>query len=108
MEAAQASTSMSGSLRGSSALQNVNHIAHLSGALIGAALVWLLSRVPTDPPDPTSKTKDLQWWSAKSSFAYIDYTTEQDTVTILSICSTAKPQKLFKYILSYTCTVPIL
>ncbi|KAK1375827.1 rhomboid-like protein 11, chloroplastic [Heracleum sosnowskyi] len=60
MEAAQASTSMSGSFRGSSALQNVNHIAHLSGALIGVALVWLLSRVPTDPPDPTSKTKDLQ------------------------------------------------
>ncbi|KAL1829362.1 hypothetical protein ACET3Z_007774 [Daucus carota] len=60
MEAAQASTSMSGSFRGSSAFQNVNHIAHLSGALIGVALVWLISRFPADPPDPTSKTKHLQ------------------------------------------------
>ncbi|KAD5508178.1 hypothetical protein E3N88_15881 [Mikania micrantha] len=36
MEAAQASTSFASS---SSALQNVNHIAHLSGALVGATLV---------------------------------------------------------------------
>ncbi|XP_059639093.1 rhomboid-like protein 11, chloroplastic, partial [Cornus florida] len=50
MEAAQASTGLSGSFRGG-AFQNVNHIAHLSGALIGVALIWLLSRVPSQPPD---------------------------------------------------------
>ncbi|GLT85409.1 hypothetical protein SLE2022_035990 [Rubroshorea leprosula] len=48
MEAAQASTGLSGT---SYALQSVNHIAHLSGALIGVLLVWLLSRVPSEPPD---------------------------------------------------------
>ncbi|KAM0024039.1 putative rhomboid protease [Helianthus debilis subsp. tardiflorus] len=48
MEAAQASTSFASS---NSALQNVNHIAHLSGALVGATLVWLLSRVPSQPAD---------------------------------------------------------
>ncbi|XP_019438820.1 PREDICTED: rhomboid-like protein 11, chloroplastic [Lupinus angustifolius] len=47
MEAAQASTS----LRGGYALQNVNHIAHLSGALVGVLLVWLLSKVPSGPSD---------------------------------------------------------
>ncbi|KAK9273092.1 hypothetical protein L1049_017899 [Liquidambar formosana] len=51
MEAAQASTGLSGAFRGGYALQNVNHIAHLSGALIGVVLVWLLSRVPSQPPD---------------------------------------------------------
>ncbi|KAG4931017.1 hypothetical protein AAZX31_17G180400 [Glycine max] len=49
MEAAQASTSLSG--RGGYALQSVNHIAHLSGALVGVLLVWLLSKVPSDPSD---------------------------------------------------------
>ncbi|KVH89949.1 Peptidase S54, rhomboid [Cynara cardunculus var. scolymus] len=48
MEAAQASTSFANS---SNALQNVNHIAHLSGALVGATLVWLLSRVPSQSVD---------------------------------------------------------
>lgn len=60
MEAAQASTGLSGALRGSSALQNVNHIAHLSGALIGVVLVWLLSRVPSPSSDeevPTLQRK---------------------------------------------------
>ncbi|KAL3650838.1 Rhomboid-like protein 11, chloroplastic [Castilleja foliolosa] len=47
MEAAQASASTGGGLRGGVALQNVNHIAHLSGALIGVVLIWLLSRVPS-------------------------------------------------------------
>ncbi|KAL9331123.1 hypothetical protein ACSQ67_000733 [Phaseolus vulgaris] len=47
MEAAQASTSLSG-FKGGYALQSVNHIAHLSGALVGVLLVWLLSRVPSD------------------------------------------------------------
>ncbi|KAI3875195.1 hypothetical protein MKX03_032999 [Papaver bracteatum] len=56
MEAAQASTRMSGA---SSAMQSVNHIAHLSGALVGAGLVWLLSRVPSEPSDrDVSKLSD--------------------------------------------------
>ncbi|XP_026423606.1 rhomboid-like protein 11, chloroplastic [Papaver somniferum] len=56
MEAAQASTRMSGA---SSAMQSVNHIAHLSGALVGAGLVWLLSRVPSEPSDQdVSKLSD--------------------------------------------------
>ncbi|PPR90972.1 hypothetical protein GOBAR_AA29704 [Gossypium barbadense] len=48
MEAAQASTGLSGF---SYPLQNVNHIAHLSGALIGVLLVWLLSKIPSEPLD---------------------------------------------------------
>lgn len=51
MEAAQASTSLPGTFRGGYALQNVNHIAHLSGALVGVLLVWLLSKVPSDSSD---------------------------------------------------------
>ncbi|GFP80273.1 hypothetical protein PHJA_000170700 [Phtheirospermum japonicum] len=51
MEAAQASASIGGGLRGGLALQNVNHIAHLSGALIGVVLIWLLSRVPSPTDD---------------------------------------------------------
>ncbi|CAI9093488.1 OLC1v1028995C1 [Oldenlandia corymbosa var. corymbosa] len=49
MEAAQASAGIGGGFRG--ALQNVNHIAHLSGALIGAALIYLLSRLSSQPSD---------------------------------------------------------
>nr|AIY60693.1 rhomboid protein Panut_RBL11 [Pandanus utilis] len=45
MEAAQASTGLAGPY-----MQNVNHIAHLSGALIGVALVLLISRIPSPPP----------------------------------------------------------
>lgn len=51
MEAAQASTGLSGNLHGGYYMQNINHIAHLSGALIGVALVWLLSRVPSESSD---------------------------------------------------------
>lgn len=47
MEAAQASTSLGGSFRGGYSVQNVNHIAHLSGALIGVVLIWLLSSIPS-------------------------------------------------------------
>lgn len=47
MEAAQASASLGGSFRGGYALRNVNHIAHLSGALVGVFLIWLLSSVPS-------------------------------------------------------------
>ncbi|KAI4380162.1 hypothetical protein MLD38_006383 [Melastoma candidum] len=45
MEAAQASATLSSSR----SLQNINHIAHLSGALVGVFLVWLLSRFPAEP-----------------------------------------------------------
>ncbi|KAG0501501.1 hypothetical protein HPP92_001573 [Vanilla planifolia] len=48
MEAAQASTGLAGPLGRGYSLQTVNHIAHLSGALIGAALILLISRVPSE------------------------------------------------------------
>ncbi|KAL5783254.1 hypothetical protein ACOSP7_008283 [Xanthoceras sorbifolium] len=51
MEAAQASAGLSGTFRGGYSMQSINHIAHLSGALIGVLLVWLLSRVPSQSPD---------------------------------------------------------
>ncbi|KAL9230323.1 hypothetical protein vseg_005690 [Gypsophila vaccaria] len=63
MEAAQASTGLVNGFAGSSALQPINHIAHLSGALIGVLLVWLLSRVPSqssekeDLPEKPGKTR---------------------------------------------------
>lgn len=56
MEAAQASAGFSASLRGNYALQSINHIAHLSGALIGVLLVWLLSRVPPESPNQDKST----------------------------------------------------
>lgn len=51
MEAAQASTAISGTFRGGNSMQAVNHIAHLSGALVGVLLVWLLSRVSSQHPE---------------------------------------------------------
>ncbi|XP_028781262.1 rhomboid-like protein 11, chloroplastic isoform X1 [Neltuma alba] len=54
MEAAQASTALPGTFRGGYLMQSVNHIAHLSGALVGVLLVWLLSKVPSDPSDQVS------------------------------------------------------
>lgn len=51
MEAAQASTAIQGTFGGGHSLQSINHIAHLSGALVGVLLVWLLSKVPSEPPD---------------------------------------------------------
>ncbi|XP_038896989.1 rhomboid-like protein 11, chloroplastic [Benincasa hispida] len=56
MEAAQASTALSGSFRGGHSLQNVNHVAHLSGALVGVLLVWLLSRIPSPSHDQDAST----------------------------------------------------
>lgn len=50
MEAAQASAGMSGTFLGGYSLQSINHVAHLSGALFGVFLVWLLSRFPSEPP----------------------------------------------------------
>uniref|UniRef100_A0A1D1XK86 Rhomboid-like protease 3 n=1 Tax=Anthurium amnicola TaxID=1678845 RepID=A0A1D1XK86_9ARAE len=49
MEAAQASTRLTGAF--GRELYNVNHIAHFSGALIGVALILLITRVPSQPPD---------------------------------------------------------
>ncbi|XP_006394819.2 rhomboid-like protein 11, chloroplastic isoform X2 [Eutrema salsugineum] len=55
LEAAQASAGLSGTIYGGHSLQTVNHIAHLSGALVGAVLVWLLSRFPSEPVDQEDK-----------------------------------------------------
>ncbi|KAJ0989263.1 hypothetical protein J5N97_007619 [Dioscorea zingiberensis] len=61
MEAAQASTGLVGPLGPGSSLQNVNHIAHLSGALVGVALVLFISRIPSQPSGLDSKGgKDKQ------------------------------------------------
>lgn len=60
MEAAQASTALPGTFRVGSSFQAVNHIAHLSGALVGVVLVWLLSRVPSQPPDGELSTLDRE------------------------------------------------
>ncbi|KAB2629593.1 presenilins-associated rhomboid-like protein [Pyrus ussuriensis x Pyrus communis] len=49
MEAAQASAALSGFV-GRNSLMNVNNIAHLSGALVGVFLVWIISKVPSEPP----------------------------------------------------------
>lgn len=54
VEAAQATTGMTGTW--GTSLQTVNHIAHLSGALIGAALILLVSRIPSQPSGEDSKT----------------------------------------------------
>ncbi|ONK80240.1 uncharacterized protein A4U43_C01F15450 [Asparagus officinalis] len=56
MEAAQASTGLAGPLMRGSALQNVNHIAHLSGALIGVALVLLIGKIPSPSAGEDLKT----------------------------------------------------
>lgn len=55
MEAAQASTGLAGGIQGGSALQSVNHIAHLSGALIGVALIWMLSGISSEPDAQNNK-----------------------------------------------------
>ncbi|KAJ4845860.1 Rhomboid-like protein 11, chloroplastic [Turnera subulata] len=55
MEAAQASASLSGTFRGGYPLQSVNHIAHLSGALIGVLLVWLVGMIPTSDHEGSTK-----------------------------------------------------
>ncbi|CAA6671604.1 unnamed protein product [Spirodela intermedia] len=56
MEAARASTSLNGGL--GRELYGVNHIAHFSGALIGAALILLITRVPSQSPDTDPKDLD--------------------------------------------------
>ncbi|KAJ7551634.1 hypothetical protein O6H91_06G022300 [Diphasiastrum complanatum] len=47
MEAARSSAQMGGKLYGSTA---INHIAHFSGALVGVALIWALSKLPSGVP----------------------------------------------------------
>ncbi|KAL2901938.1 Rhomboid-like protein 11 chloroplastic, partial [Bienertia sinuspersici] len=47
----KASTGLSNGFIGTYSIQNVSHIAHLPGALVGVLWVWLVSRVPTDPSD---------------------------------------------------------
>ena len=56
MEAAQASTALSGAFRGGYYSNSINHIAHLSGALVGVVLVWLLSKVPAEPSNQEAST----------------------------------------------------
>ncbi|PON76500.1 Peptidase S54, rhomboid [Parasponia andersonii] len=58
MEAAQASTALSGAFCGGYAMHSINHIAHLSGALVGVVLVWLLSKVPSEPSDHEVSTSN--------------------------------------------------
>ena len=53
MEAAQASTQLAGRTYVGAA--NINHIAHLSGALVGVVLIWLLNRIPSLGDDSTKK-----------------------------------------------------
>ncbi|KAH9604967.1 hypothetical protein KSS87_001784 [Heliosperma pusillum] len=63
MEAAQASTGLINGSNASYALQTINHVAHLSGALFGVLLVWLLSKVPSQSsekevsPEKPDKTR---------------------------------------------------
>lgn len=58
MEAAQGSSRLAGNFQGvNNTLMNVNHIAHLSGALVGVVLIWLLTRVPSPSDDYTPKTQ---------------------------------------------------
>ncbi|GAB2275679.1 Rhomboid-like protein 11, chloroplastic [Dionaea muscipula] len=57
MEAAQASAGVSNGIFRGYSLETVNHIAHLSGALIGVLLVWLVSRIPTHPPEQKPSIK---------------------------------------------------
>ncbi|KAF3783868.1 Rhomboid-like protein 11 [Nymphaea thermarum] len=53
MEEAQASARLPGTIFGGYSLHNINHIAHLSGALIGVLLIWLLSGIPSRPTQDT-------------------------------------------------------
>ncbi|XP_068652522.1 rhomboid-like protein 11, chloroplastic [Aristolochia californica] len=57
MEAAEASAGLSRTLVRGYSLENVNHVAHLSGALIGVALIWLISRFPSAEPDELASRK---------------------------------------------------
>ncbi|XP_024396022.1 rhomboid-like protein 11, chloroplastic isoform X1 [Physcomitrium patens] len=53
MEAAQASTQLAG--RTFMGASNINHIAHLSGALVGVLLIWLLNGISHLADKPSSK-----------------------------------------------------
>lgn len=57
MEAAQASTQIVGNNSRSFGVANINHVAHLSGALLGVALIWILSQVPSGQPKEGQQRK---------------------------------------------------
>ncbi|KAH9549985.1 hypothetical protein CY35_10G048800, partial [Sphagnum magellanicum] len=52
MEAAHSSAQLAGHTYGAAA--NINHIAHLSGALVGVALIWLINQIPSLGDDSKS------------------------------------------------------
>lgn len=57
MDAAQASTQFVGNNSRILGVENINHIAHLSGALVGVALIWLLSKIPSGQPKEGQQRK---------------------------------------------------
>ncbi|GLJ30305.1 hypothetical protein SUGI_0599520 [Cryptomeria japonica] len=60
MEAAQASAQL-GSSNGNLFMGgSINHVAHLSGALVGVALIWLLSRIPSGESNDKEQRKSLK------------------------------------------------
>jgi membrane associated rhomboid family serine protease len=52
MEAAHSSAQLAGHTYGAPA--STNHIAHLSGALVGVALIWLINQIPSLGDDSKS------------------------------------------------------
>lgn len=57
MEAAQASTQIMGNNGRIFGVENINHIAHLSGALLGVTLIWILSQIPSGQPKEGQQKK---------------------------------------------------
>lgn len=57
MDAAQASTQFVGNNSRILGVENINHIAHLSGALVGVALIWLFSKIPSGQPKEGQQRK---------------------------------------------------
>lgn len=56
-EAAQASTQIVGNNGRSFGVENINHVAHLSGALLGVTLIWILSQIPSGQPKEGQQKK---------------------------------------------------
>ncbi len=52
METIHSSAQLAGHTYGAAA--NINHIAHLSGALVGVALIWLINQIPSLGDDSKS------------------------------------------------------
>lgn len=57
MEAAQESTQIVGNNGRSFGVENINHVAHLSGALLGVTLIWILSQIPSGQPKEGQQKK---------------------------------------------------